>query len=49
MLSYMKFGPVVQEMLFKDKVYGRRTDTRRTDNRQRPITIAHLKPSAQVR
>ena len=29
-------------MLFKDKVYGR------TDDRQRPITIAHIEPSALV-
>ena len=33
----MKFGPVVHEMSLNEKVYGRRTD-----NRQRPITIAHL-------
>ena len=25
--SYMKFGPVVQEMSFKEKVYGRQTQT----------------------
>ena len=38
----MKLGPVVQEMLFKEQVYGR------MDDGQRPITIAHLEPSAQV-
>ena len=39
----MKFGPLVQEeMSFKEKVYGRRTDSR-----QRLITIAHLEPSAK--
>ena len=38
----MKLGPVVQEeMSFKEKVYERTTD-------RRPITIAHLEPSAQV-
>ena len=37
MWSYMKFGQVVQEeMLFKDKVYGRTMD------------ISHLEPLAQV-
>ena len=41
-VSYMKFRPVVQEMLFKEKVYGW------TDDGQRPITIPHLEPSAQV-
>ena len=25
MWSYMKFGPVAQEMLFNEKVYGRET------------------------
>ena len=40
----MKFGPVVQEeMSFKEKVY------RQTDDRQRPITTAHLEPSVRVR
>ena len=44
MLSYMKLGPVVQEeMSFKEKVYALQTD-----NRQRPITIPHLEPLAQV-
>ena len=48
MWSYLKFGPVVQkEMSLKEKVYARRTDGR-TDDGQRPITIAHLEPSAQV-
>ena len=42
MLKYMNFGSVVQEMLFKEKVDGR------TDEGQRPITIAHFEPSAQV-
>ena len=38
----MKFGQVVQkEMSLKEKVYGR------THNGQRPITIAHLDPSAK--
>ena len=46
--SYMKLGPVVQEeMSFKEKVYGR-TDGR-TDDGQRPITIAHLEPSLWLR
>ena len=41
--NYFNFRPVVQEkMSFKEKVYGRLTDG------QRPITIAHLEPSAQV-
>ena len=45
----MKFGPVVQEeMSFKEKVYGRTHDGRTTDNGQRPITIAHIEPSAQL-
>ena len=47
MRSYMKLGPVIQEMSFKEKVYGR-TDDGQTDEGQRPITIAHLEPSAQV-
>ena len=43
MWSYMKLEPVVQEeMSFQEKVNGR------TDDGQRPITIAHLEPSAQV-
>ena len=42
MWSYMKLSPVVQEMLFKEKVYAR------TDDGQRQITIAHLEPSARV-
>ena len=34
-VSFMKFEPVVQkEMLFKEKVYGRRTDRRTTDKDQ---------------
>ena len=37
-----KLGPVVQEMLFKEKVY------RRPDAGQRPITIPDLEPLAQV-
>ena len=41
--EHMKFGPVVQGILFKEKVYGGRTD-----DGQRPITRAHLEPSAQV-
>ena len=36
--EHMKFGPVVQEMLIK----------KFTDDGQRPITRAHLEPSAQV-
>ena len=41
----MKLGPVVQEeMSFKEKVYGRTTD-----DGQRPITIAHIEPSAKKR
>ena len=48
MWSYMKFRPVVQEeMSFKEKVYARQTNGR-TDDGQRPITIAHLKPSDQM-
>ena len=47
MQSYMKFEPVVQ-MSFEEKLYGRRTDGRMHDG-QRPFTIAHLKPLAQVR
>ena len=44
----MKLGLVVQEvMLFKEYVY-RRTDDGWTDDGQRPITIAHLEPLAQV-
>ena len=43
MSSYMKLGTVVQEEIsFKEKVYGR------TDDGQRPITIAYLEPLAQV-
>ena len=43
-LKLYEFGPVVQEeMLLKERVYGQRTD-----DGQRPITIAHLEPSAQV-
>ena len=38
--EHMKFGPVVQGMLF--------TDDGPTDDGQRPITRAHLEPSAQV-
>ena len=41
--EHMKFGPVVQEMLIK-----KFTDDGRTDDGQRPITRAHLEPSAQV-
>ena len=29
-INYFKFGLVVQEMLFKEKVYGRRTKTVRS-------------------
>ena len=44
----MQFGPVVEEeMSFKEKVYGRTHDGR-TDDGRRPITIAHIVPSAQV-
>ena len=43
--SYMKFGPVVQEEMFKEKITE---DGGRTDTEQRPITISHLEPSAQV-
>ena len=43
-----EIGPVVQEeMSFEENVY-RRMDGRTTDDGQRPITIAHLEPSAQV-
>ena len=46
----MKFVPVVQEeMSFKEKVYGWTDDGRTKDDRQRPITVAHLEPSTQVR
>ena len=38
----MKFGPVVQKMSVKEKVYGQ------TDDGQRPIKIAHLEPLAHV-
>ena len=35
MVSYMKFGPVVQEeMSIKEKVYGRTMDRRTTDKDQ---------------
>ena len=44
MLSYMKLGPVVkEEMSFKETVNGRTAE-----DGQRPITIAHLEPLAQV-
>ena len=43
----MKFGPVIQEMSFKESVYGR-TGGRTADDGLRPITIVHLEPSAQV-
>ena len=40
MSSYMKLGPVVLEMSFKEKVYG---------HGQRPITIAHLELKNQCK
>ena len=41
--SYFRFGPVVQgEMSFTEKVY------QRTDDGQRPITIAHLEPNKRA-
>ena len=43
----MKLEPVVQDMSFKEKVKGRTDDGQREDGR-RPITIAHVEPSAQV-
>ena len=50
MWGYMKFWLAVQEMLFEEKFTddGRTADGR-TDNRQRPMTIAYLEPLAQVR
>ena len=49
MSSDMKFGPVVQEeMLFEENVYGPTAADGRTDDGQRPITIAHIEPLAQV-
>ena len=42
--EHFKFGPVVQEMSFKEKVYAQRT----MDTQQRPITLAPLETSAQV-
>ena len=48
MWSYMKFGPVDQKVLsFKEKVY-KWTHYGKMDDGQRPITIAHLEPLAQV-
>ena len=45
MCSYLKFEQVVQEeMWFEEKKYTQRT----TDDGRRPITIAHLEPSARV-
>ena len=44
---FFKFGPVVQEMSFKEK----NTDDRNggtTRAGRRPITIPHLEPPAQV-
>ena len=38
--SYFKFGPVVQEMLFKEK-----RKSLLTDDGPRPITIPHIEPA----
>ena len=35
-------------MSFKQKVYGRTTDGPTSDGGQKPITIAHIDPSAKV-
>ena len=40
--EHMTFGPVGQEMLFKVKIL------QTADDRQRPITIDHIEPSAKV-
>ena len=42
-----KLGPVVQEMLFKDKFYGQQT-VKNSHRRQPQITIAHIEPLAQA-
>ena len=39
MWSYLKFGPMVQDTSFKEKVYGRKTHDGRTAAGRRPITI----------
>ena len=50
----MKFGPVVQEMSFKEKNYGRwkmdgkKNDRCTMDAGQRPITIPRLESLALV-
>ena len=36
------------EMSFKEKVYRRTMDGRTKDDGQRPITVPHIEPSAQV-
>ena len=45
MLSYMKFGPVVQEMSFEEKVYGRMHEGRQKKTDHDTFGSGELKSS----